>query len=284
MRNVALFFVSLAALVAAACSSLVPILSTPTPIPTPDHSILAADKRMETAAPDFVVYSVPGMELVTVANIPYNDSLTMDVYYPPDFDFAQALPVVVFVNGFDDRRLKADVGTILKDAGIYISWGQLVAASGMLGITYEAEHPDTDIHDVLRHVRANASHFRAIPDRICLWSSSANSALAVRVITDATLDYRDSLVCAVIYFGVIRRHGDLSPSIPLLVAKAGLDDERLNRDLDRFVQEAREANIPLEYLVYDDGRHGFDGRQDTEESRNIIEQTLEFLRSHLFAQ
>ena len=71
-----------------------------TPVPTPDHSILASDKRKDTPDQSSVVYTLPEMDQITLANIEYKDGLTMDIYYPLDFDFTQNLPVVIFVNGF----------------------------------------------------------------------------------------------------------------------------------------------------------------------------------------
>ena len=53
----------------------------------------------------------------------------MDVYYPPDFDFNSPVPAVIFVNPFG-----AFGNFRLKDIGWLISWGQLVAAKGLIGI------------------------------------------------------------------------------------------------------------------------------------------------------
>lgn len=247
--------------------------STTTPIPTPDHSILASDKL--TPVQSFVVYTLPEMDQITLANIEYKDGLTMDIYYPLDFDFTQNLPVVIFVIGFVDNKL--------KDTEIYISRGQLVAASGMIAIAYETHDPDVDTHDLINYIRANESWLRIDKDRICLWSSSANAPTALIALTDTSTEYHDSLACAVIYYGVIPPvyADDLSADIPLFIVKAGTDVASLNRQLDQFVEKARAANIPLEFVDYEDGIHGFDVWQDTDESREIIEQSLEFMKTHL---
>ena len=55
----------------------------------------------------------------------------------------------------------------------------------------------------------------------------------------------------------------------------------LNMQLNKFVEKAREANIPLEFVNYEDGKHGFDILQDTDESREIIKQALDFMNTHL---
>jgi dienelactone hydrolase len=286
MKRVGLFVVALGVFLVSSCTPAAPAPPTATPLPTPDHSILAVEVRKSTPDQSFVVYNLPGMDQVTLANIEYKDGLTMDVYYPPDFDFTQDLPVVIFVNGFVDEEIKQMIGCKLKDSGIYISWGQLVAASGMIAATYETQTPKTDIHDIINYTRAHASWLRVDSDRICLWSSSANPATALIALTDASAEYRDSLTCAVIYYGVTPSgYADaLSTDVPLFVVRAGKDDVSLNRDLDRFVERAREANIPLEFVDYEDGIHGFDVWQDADESREIVKQTVEFMKSHLFEE
>ena len=260
-----------------------PAEPTTTPIPIPDHSILATDKRKDTPDQSSVVYTLPEMDQITLANIEYKDGLTMDIYYPLDFDFTQNLPVVIFVNGFVDEEIQKMIGCKLKDSGIYISWGQLVAASGMIAIAYETHDPDVDIHDLVNYTRANGPRLRVDKDRICLWACSDNFRTALIALTDTSAEYHDSLACAVIYYGVTPPFYayDLSADIPLFIVKAGKDDASLNRQLDQFVEIALEANIPLEFVDYEDGIHGFDVWQDTDESREIIKQTLEFMNTHL---
>ena len=256
---------------------------TPSPFPTPDHSILASDMRKDSPEKSSVVYTLPEMDQVTVANVEYKDGQTMDVYYPPNFNFDQNLPVIIFVNGFRDEELQEMVGASLKDTGIYISWSQLVAAAGMSAVTYEANDPEVDIHDLINYVQADASRLRIDKDRICLWSSSANTTIAVIALTDPNTEYHDSLACGVIYYGVtpLIFAEDFSADIPLFIVKAGKDDNNLNLSLDFFVDAAREANVPLEFVEYEDGIHGFDARQDTDDSREIVRQTLEFMKTNL---
>jgi len=266
---------------------IIPLLvgcgTSETPVSTPDHSILASDKRKDTPDQSFVVYTLPEMDQITLANIEYKDGLTMDIYYPLDFNFSKNLPVVIFVNGDVDEEVEKMIGCKWKDSGAYISWGQLVAASGMIAITYETQDPDLDIHDLVNYTRANGLLLRVDKDRICLWASSAHLRTALIALTDTSAEYHDSLACAVIYYGIIppASADNLSADIPLFIVKAGKDVAPLNIKLDQFVEKAREVNIPLEFVDYEDGIHGFDFWQDTDESREIIKQTLEFMKAHL---
>ena len=96
----------------------------------PENLITAADRRQQAFDSDWVVYTLPEMDRVSVANITYKEGLTMDVYYPPDFSFRSRLPAVVFVNS-GIRHFGGD----FRDQGQQISWGQLTAASGLIAIT-----------------------------------------------------------------------------------------------------------------------------------------------------
>ncbi|HKC62201.1 MAG TPA: hypothetical protein VKB86_01125, partial [Pyrinomonadaceae bacterium] len=80
-----------------------------------------------------VVYSISGMEAVNVRrDVEYgdDDSLTMDIYYPPDVKVGARVPAVIFVAGYPDTGFQKIVGCKLKEMESYISWGQLTAASG----------------------------------------------------------------------------------------------------------------------------------------------------------
>ena len=268
-----------------------PLSPTATPVPPAetqmqpsDQPALAADKLAEIGIFDrfLVAYTVPGMDRVTLTNTEYKDGLTMDIYHPAGFDFSRTLPVVVFVNGFVDEE-----DDKLKDLSQYVSWGQLTAASEMIGVAYESEDPTVNVHDVINYVRENGPSLGADGDRICLWSCSANQATALYALTDMSAGYRDSLACGVLYYGDSEFDGityaeqGLSADIPLFIVKAGTDDFSLNKRIDEFVEKARAADIPLEYVEYEKGIHAFDIYQDTDESREIIKKTVEFMQKHL---
>src|SRR5918998_6599312 len=123
-RSCVLICLALLALPAAAAARQ----QTPQPTPTPRPSL--RDLVMKP-----VVYSVPGMEKVGVkSNLKYtsveNANLLMDVYTPPGLAKGERRPAVLFIHGGAGAESRA------KDWGIYTSWGRLVAASGMAGVTF----------------------------------------------------------------------------------------------------------------------------------------------------
>ena len=256
-----------------------------------------------------VVYAMPGMEAMTVRrDQKYRatdaDTLAMDLYYPTNFAGTRT-PAVMFVTGFPDAGVRRMLGCAPKEMGSYISWAQLVAASGMVAITYANEDPVTDVHAVLRYVRQNAAVLNVDENRMAVWACSGNVPNALSVLTE---DARAYLKCAALCYGytldldgfarvadAARQFGfvnpcagksveDLPRDIPLFIARAGHDQmPGLNEALDRFLATALTCNLPVTFANHSDAPHAFDLFHDSEISREIIRQTLGFLRFHLTA-
>ena len=75
---------------------------------------------------------------------------------------------------------------------------------------------------------------------------------------------------------------DLPSHIPLFVVRAGKDQfAGLNTSLDTFLTRALARNLPLSVINYPSGAHAFDLDEDTDASRDIVKQTLAFLRFEL---
>jgi hypothetical protein len=265
----------------------------PTP-PHPAHIQLATDKLAansvkegaENVAKRPVLFTLPSMDQVTVGNVPYKEELTMDVYYPPGFDFSSPVPAVIFVNGIGDPGFISVYGSKFKETGQYISWGQLAAASGLIGINYETtDNPLANTRDLIAFTLSKAPWLGVDSDHICLWSSSANVPVALDVIADKEGEYLPSLSCAVVYYGFDATGKiKLSPSnLPLLVVTAGQDDLSLNTGIDRLVAAAKVVGLSVEVIEFKDGVHAFDVKQDSEETRSIVSRTLEFMKENLTA-
>ena len=95
-----------------------------------------------------VVYKVPGMDKVKVVqNLKYtktdDPNMLMDVYLPPDAAQAEKRPAVIFIHG----GVKTEYTP--KDWGIYTSWGRLIAASGLVGVTFthRLEYPNKSLEN-----------------------------------------------------------------------------------------------------------------------------------------
>lgn len=229
-----------------------------------------------------VVYKLPGMEKTEVRrDVVYktegDQQFKLDLYLPPDTPAGARLPVVVFINGVGDPPAASGVPKV-KEWGQYTSWPRLVAASGMAAVTYESrgQEADVDADDLLDYVRKNAAALKVDENKVSIWACSAN----VRTGLSATMQpSRTYIRSAVFYYGFMGLPA-VRADVPIFVARAGYDNLQLNNTLDAYVRRALEAEAQVTLVNYADGQHAFDVRDDTERSREIVRQTLDFLKFH----
>lgn len=159
----------------------------------------------------------------------------------------------------------------------------------------------SDVMDLVAHIRTNAESLGIDKDRIVLWAVSAGGIFLSQPLRDRPPYIR----CLVAYYGVLDLQGmrkeapvsvtdetlrQYSPlyhlstnsksTPPVFVARAGLDDATLNAGLDRFVQTALANNINIDLTNHAQGHHGFDIDDDNDRSREILKRTLEFIKAH----
>ena len=216
-----------------------------------------------------VVLKLPGMESVDVRkDVVYDGTHKLDLYRPKND--ASALPVVIFINGVGAPNF--------KEWGQYTSWPRLVAAKGLAAISYQTEGDSAGQTDaLLRYVLEHAAELKIDPKRVAIWACSANGRVGTALIANQPAD---AFRAAVFYYALMEtapKHADL----PVLIARAGLENPSLNRTIDRWAAQAVAMEAPVTLLTYPQGRHGFELVDDTDESRRIVRHTLEFLKHHL---
>ena len=253
-----------------------------------------------------IVYSVPGMDALGIQrNLEYKiadgQPMHMDIYTPQGPSLQR--PAVVLIHGGPIPRTGA------KDMGVFVSYGQLLAASGFVAVTFNHRFlaPERltdaagDVSDLVAHIRENAISLGITQDSLALWAFSGGGPfLAVPLLQRpawlravvayyAVLDLQKmpqpdegigpellreySAICSL---GEGTRHAP-----PILVARAGMDNPWLNDGIDRFVQTALERGATLDLLNHPEGRHGFDILDDDARSKQIIISTIRYLGDHL---
>jgi acetyl esterase/lipase len=263
-----------------------------------------------------LVYHLPDEDRVSIMkNIAFKAvadlTLHLDVYTPPDLPPTETRPAVLFVSGDTPPEYMLGV----KDWGVYVGWGRLVAAAGLIGIPFQHRvmgdlHPThlnalvQDVTDAIAYVRTHAADLHVDADRLCLWVGSAGAVAGLRV---GLANPQPFIRCLVSYYGLfdlalyaqarslpipapeilhdlapltyLRHHRERIP--PLFIARMEQDIPGLNVAVDAFVAVAREVQAPVELINHPDGHHGFDTEDDNEQSRTIIAQTLSFMQRHL---
>lgn len=261
-----------------------------------------------------VVYRIDGMEQAVVQKDIYykfikEADLKMDVYTPPRLAEDERLPAVLFVHGDGAPEILSDI----KDWQGYVNWGQLIAASGMVGITFNHQSSKglsqmhevaNDIIDAMAFVRDSSHMMNVDENRMCLFSFSFGVPYAMSLV----LRYRwDFIRCTVGYYGymdlqhmsehttsrvmmgtlkefspILYLNKSLETIPPMLLVRAGKDRAAINYSIDSFVRASISKNVPVEFINHPTGEHGFDMGEDDKTSQQIIKRTLEFLKANLY--
>jgi hypothetical protein len=254
-----------------------------------------------------VVYQIPGMQSVVVrCDEPYRVTdagpLTMDCYYPPDAAIGTPVPAVIVVLGYPPREPNP-LGCNFKEMEWSVSWGQLIAASGIAAVFYTSREPEADLRWLLQHIREHAEPLGIDEQRIGLFASSGNAPVALSALMEHG---RDRLKCAVLCSPMTLDSGgatavaesaekwgfvnaaagksvrDLPQDLPLFIARAGRDEfPGLNDMMDAFLAETLARNLPVSFVNHADAPHAFDLFHDSEATREIIRQMLRFMQFHL---
>ncbi len=262
--------------------------------------------------PQPIVYSVPGMDKAEVRpELVYKKdagaALKMDIYMPAGLAADERRPAVLFIHG---GPLGPSPSPGAKDWGVYRSYGRLMAASGLVGVTFnhryvsmkvkDLETSLADVEEAIRFVRANAAAYHVDPDRLALWAFSGGGphlSLGLRGRTPfirclvsyyAILDLRPSaprlgetLQAMEKYSPVAYLTGELDSLPPVVIGRAGLDSYSINRSVELFLSGMLALNGDINLLDHPLGRHGFDILDDNDQSRDVIAATVAFLKSRL---
>jgi hypothetical protein len=263
------------------------------------------------------VYRIAGMEHATVRkDVVYRTTgagpLTMDVYSPADATIGARLPVVVLAAGYNDTGYEKMLGCRFKEMASSVSWGQLIAASGLVAVAYTNTDPAADLDALIEHVRGNAAALGIDENRMGVFACSGSVPFALSALmagsTNAAGPRGPGLRCAALLYGFMldldgatgvaeaaktfrfanpgagESLDNLPRSLPLFIARAGQDQfPHLNDSIDRFVARALARNQPITVVNHATGPHAFDLLDDSEASREIIRQVLSFLRWALTA-
>jgi len=230
--------------------------------------------------------------------------LKLDVYRPPSE--GPPVPVVFLVNGDAPEEIIATA----KDWGVYRSYGQHLAARGLVGVPFnhrstnrmEPTEAANDVRAAISFVRGRAEDLAVDADRVGVWVFSAGGPFGLAPLLQEPPDW---LRCAAGFYTVwdlapyrgrvasatddyIRKWSCLTALEtgtlnlpPLLLVRAGRDSPALLEGTDTFVRRARERGVDLTVLDHPTGQHGFDTVDNDDRSREIIGAALDFFVRHL---
>lgn len=228
-------------------------------------------------------------------------TLSMDVFYPSNRGPTELLPVIILVNGFPNSGKYK--GTTSDS---FHSWGHLIASYGLIAVAFDSQSAN-DLDAVVEYIRQKGADIGIDGSKIGLWAASSSAGLASSYAFQGGRNYlkfvvlyypwimtpdnylREEQNAACFKIGCLSAQlpdvEQLRSDLPVLVVKCGQDTPDNIAVIDHFTRLATEAGVPLTLVDFDEGHLFFDKRiasegENSDEAKEIIQQTLEFMKEH----
>lgn len=202
--------------------------------------------------------------------------LKIDIYSPPDAKAGERRPAVIFLNAIGDQPTNK-----VKSWAIYSTWPRLIAAHGMVGISMDAD--GTRIQDSLKGLfdflaKEGAKH-GIDAERLGVYAASANvTQSSIYLMGDGAAK---GVKAAALYYGGAPQ-GAIRKDLPVFFVVAEGDIVGgLGQQAIPLWQRVAEARAPWTMVFASRQPHAFDAFEDSDESRRIIKQTIDFWKTHL---
>ena len=233
-----------------------------------------------------MVFKMDNMDNVTIKqNIAYKNTgkaeLHMDVYAPEKVQEKSKLPAVIFIHGEAARKG-------LKDSGQSLSIGKLIAASEIIGVSFNHRtltEAYSDIIDLINYIRENAEKYNVDKDRIAIWATSGGVPYGISAGLMDNADYIKALAAYYgpmdfSWFGIEREEEtDVFSPInlidsqrvttisPIYIAIADNDSMDISLSLTYFGDKATELGAEVYVQNHPEGDHAFDIFNDDDRSK-----------------
>ena len=233
--------------------------------------LLLSTASSAIAQPARFAFPPPAAGITTQMDVQYGTSgttrLAMDVYKPAGAPASRA-PVLIFFN-----RAQGDNRSGFMN-GFYAQWARTAASKGLIGILPDLRDGSeaADFRLLVRYIEDHAAELGMGP--IGVYAASGNVSAAFPVLEDPAMT---AVKAAVIYYGTGRVE-TFRLDLPVLYVRAGLDRPPVNEAIAAIASRAVAQNAPLTLLNYAGGHHGFEALDDNDATRDVIDQTLEFVK------
>ena len=233
--------------------------------------MLAISARGTAAQEMRFFYPAPAAGTVTASrDVTYSEAptLQMDVYRPARQ--SGALPAIIFFNSATGAQ---------RGNAFYRSWAEIAASKGLVAIVPDLRRDSIarDYDAIVSHLASRATAYGIDPNAIAVYAGSGNVYTALPWIQSSN---RAEIRTAVMYYG----SADVSQfrrDLPVLFVRAGLDRPGLNASMDRLAGLGIAQNAPVTLLNHPFGYHAFEIRNDDAGTRDVIDQTIAFVKQTL---
>jgi len=205
--------------------------------------------------------------------------LSFDLYRPARA--SRPLPALIFYSLFWPEE------NAPRRSNEWASWARVAAGNGIVAILPELRaEPGTgnattparargdDFGRLLAYLREHAAHFNIDMERLAVYSASGAVASAFPAVEDPR---QTAIKAAVMYYGSANVE-TFRQDLPVLYVRAGLDHPEMNAAIVELAARAASQNAPLTLLNHHTGHHGFESLDDDAATRQIIGETLDFVK------
>jgi hypothetical protein len=223
---------------------------------------------------------------VRVARLKYSEDYIADIYFPIGFDPGKSQGAVILVSGDSDSHAKAWCGRSLKDTNQYLQWGQVIAESGMIAITYELQNPENALENLISWIEKNKERLGIDTTKLGFFSTSENGCtLGMETIVIESRKYSGPKPAfSIFYYGLLplRSSKAIYLDVPVLTVQTKDYMYRgIPESMKKFNQRVVDDGGMITALEYPDGEQFFDCKDDVPRSREIIQTTIGFMLNHI---
>ncbi len=216
-----------------------------------------------------MAFGAPAVEISVQSDVAYGTSgttrLAMDVYKPAA-SAGSRFPALVFFN----RATGAD-----RSGRFYAAWARAAASKGIIGILPDIRSGSevADFRILISYLEQHGAEHGI--EAMAVYAGSGNVFNAFPVVEEPAMI---AIKAAVMYYGSANVK-QFRLDLPVLYVRAGLDRPPVNDSISTMAARAVAQNAPLTLLNYPGGHHGFEIADDTDTTRQVIDQTLDFVKT-----
>ncbi|HZY81521.1 MAG TPA: tetratricopeptide repeat protein [Cyclobacteriaceae bacterium] len=193
--------------------------------------------------------------------------LKIDLHLPPRLKPGEKLPVIVFMNGFGDNRM--------RNNGVYRSWPKLVATHGFIGVSMDSDGERlTESYNAMFDFLGKQDHIDG--NRIGVYAASANGRYVLPYLMSPAA--HPGIRAAAIYYAETPK-APYRKDLPVYFIATELDARHM--DYTALWKNVLDSNAPWTIAFAATMPHAFDAFTDNEISKKYILETLSFWKTHL---
>lgn len=212
----------------------------------------------------------------------------IDLYLPPTPRVA--VPVTILVHGGPMREAPV---VPPRQWPVFRGYAAALVARGIAAAMFDhALLRSLDYGTAVAQLAEVIDTVRAQPavasERVALWFFSGGGPLAASALRDRPPWLR----ILVLSYPMLRPLNDVAGfapaaelggagQVPMLLTRVGKEFPRLAAEQDEFAAAARSQGVDLTVIEVPDGQHGFDVADDTDQSRQALNEALDFVQAQL---